>query len=180
MYTNNLTNILSIINLCNSLVFRVFCGVFFPQFIDSQLLFCAIINIMKTLKPAPVVGFALYNGLRTTALSKINLLITSVTQFTLLPKSGTIKVQNFLSLASPTGLLKNLKVFPRTSVRNDFLPENVRLETSLFGILEARGGCNGLLLSFFLRPHVIKTPVRYNGGQVYKTRPLLPLNPRYL
>lgn len=46
-----------------------------------------------------------------------------------------------------------------------FLPTNVRLETSLCRILEARPGqIPGFC--FFFKP-VNLTPVRYNGGQVY-------------
>jgi len=183
MYINNITNIFPIVNRCNSLVFKQFCGVFFTQLLEIQLFFCAIINIMKTLKPAPVAGFGVYNGLRLTAIELFEWSITLLVQNCKNPKSGVSNISLFYYLQILQNLLKNCKAFPRTTcgmISQDFLPTNVRLETSLCRILEARGGCNGRLLYFtpsnFCRI-VNLTPVRYNGGQLYNFGHYYPKTP---
>lgn len=84
-------------------------------------------------------------------------------------KVGTVNVQNLLSRANSCfspDLLKNIKVFPRAARGIDFLPGDLRLETSITRILEARGRETALLIFNFYRS-VILTPVRSNGGQVY-------------
>lgn len=82
-----------------SLIIRGVLVVKSSQFVVCQSSYSTIINIMVTMKPAPVAGFGVYNGLILTAKNTITFLNTLVTQNTCNSKSrGVSNILNFLSL----------------------------------------------------------------------------------